>query len=120
MQRGCKKIMVLYKGSKKGSKPGKFNWVMHQYHLGTEEEEKEGEFVVSKVLYQQPKQSDNNNLVVQDSDIMTLQNSPRTPKANPPNPPRPGKSVPRDDFDYSNILLSPALVCGNFCNILVQ
>ncbi|KAG6659574.1 SUPPRESSOR OF GAMMA RESPONSE 1-like isoform X1 [Carya illinoinensis] len=110
VQKGCKKIMVLYKGSKKGSKPGKFNWVMHQYHLGTEEEEKEGEFVVSKILYQQPKQTDNNDgsPVVQDSEIMTLQNSPRTPKANPPHPPRPGKSVLHDDFDHINVLLSPA------------
>jgi hypothetical protein len=30
---------------------------MHQYHLGSQEEEKEGELVVSKVFYQrQPRQ----------------------------------------------------------------
>ncbi|KAI8032643.1 SUPPRESSOR OF GAMMA RESPONSE 1 [Camellia lanceoleosa] len=45
VQTGCKKIMVLYKTSKKGSKPDKSNWVMHQYHLGTDEDEIEGQFV---------------------------------------------------------------------------
>lgn len=121
LQKGFKKIMVLYKSSKNGSKPGKSNWVMHQYHLGTEEEEKEGEFVVSKISYQQPKQYENNDVgpVVEDSDVMTLQNTPRTPKVNPPNPPRPGKSVLRDDFADSSLLPSSAQVGGNFCNILV-
>ncbi|XP_010523400.1 PREDICTED: NAC domain-containing protein 8-like [Tarenaya hassleriana] len=51
VQRGCKKIMVLY-----GGKSGKTNWVMHQYHLGTEEDEKEREYVVSKIFYQQQQQ----------------------------------------------------------------
>jgi hypothetical protein len=122
VQKGCKKIMVLYKSSKKGSKPDKFNWVMHQYHLGTEEEEKDGEFVVSKVFYQQPKQTDNNDsgLVVEDSDIMTLQASPRTPKANPPNPPRPGKSVLSDDVADNNIIPSSAQVGSIICSVLVQ
>ncbi|CAH8358486.1 unnamed protein product [Eruca vesicaria subsp. sativa] len=51
VHRGCKKIMVLYEG-----KAVKTNWVMHQYHLGTDEDEKEGEYVVSKIFYQQPQQ----------------------------------------------------------------
>ncbi|XP_010477912.1 PREDICTED: NAC domain-containing protein 8 [Camelina sativa] len=51
VQRGCKKIMVLY-----GGKAVKTNWVMHQYHLGIEEDEKEGDYVVSKIFYQQPQQ----------------------------------------------------------------
>jgi len=50
---GCKKIMVLYSSLKKGEKHEKTNWVMHQYHLGTGEDEKDGEFVVSKIFYQQ-------------------------------------------------------------------
>ena len=50
IQKGCKKIMVLYKSTKKGSKPDKSNWVMHQYHLGMDEDEKEGEYVVSKIF----------------------------------------------------------------------
>ncbi|KAJ6819764.1 SUPPRESSOR OF GAMMA RESPONSE 1-like [Iris pallida] len=53
---GCKKIMVLYSVLKKGGKPEKTNWVMHQYHLGTGEDEKDGEFVVSKVFFQQQQQ----------------------------------------------------------------
>ncbi|KAH0984670.1 hypothetical protein GBA52_011847 [Prunus armeniaca] len=67
VQKGCKKIMVLYKSSKKGSKADKSNWVMHQYHLGTEDGEKEGEYVVSKIFYQQHKQSEtnDNNLVIE-------------------------------------------------------
>uniref|UniRef100_M4D7L0 NAC domain-containing protein n=2 Tax=Brassica campestris TaxID=3711 RepID=M4D7L0_BRACM len=51
VQRGCKKIMVLYEG-----KSVKTNWVMHQYHLGTDEDEKDGQYVVSKIFYQQPQQ----------------------------------------------------------------
>lgn len=56
-QKGCKKILVLYTNFGKHRKPEKTNWVMHQYHLGLQEEEKEGELVVSKVFYQtQPRQ----------------------------------------------------------------
>eukprot|EP01018_Ginkgo_biloba_P002491 Gb_00530 [translate_table: standard] len=56
-QKGCKKILVLYTNFGKQRKPEKTNWVMHQYHLGLQEEEKEGELVVSKVFYQtQPRQ----------------------------------------------------------------
>ncbi|GMI97772.1 NAC domain containing protein 75 [Hibiscus trionum] len=56
-QKGCKKILVLYTNFGKNRKPEKTNWVMHQYHLGLHEEEKEGELVVSKIFYQtQPRQ----------------------------------------------------------------
>ena len=55
--RGYKKILVLYTNYGKQKKPEKTNWVMHQYHLGSDEEEKDGELVVSKVFYQtQPRQ----------------------------------------------------------------
>ncbi|KAI4333915.1 hypothetical protein L6164_018666 [Bauhinia variegata] len=55
--KGFKKILVLYTNYGKQRKPDKTNWVMHQYHLGNNEEEKEGELVVSKVFYQtQPRQ----------------------------------------------------------------
>jgi hypothetical protein len=50
-QKGCKKILVLYTNFGKHRKPEKTNWVMHQYHLG-DQEEKDGELVVSKVFYQ--------------------------------------------------------------------
>ncbi|KAF9680486.1 hypothetical protein SADUNF_Sadunf06G0126200 [Salix dunnii] len=56
-QKGCKKILVLYTNFGKNRRPEKTNWVMHQYHLGQLEEEKEGELVVSKIFYQtQPRQ----------------------------------------------------------------
>nr|QSX80187.1 secondary wall-associated NAC domain protein 2 [Vitis vinifera] len=55
--KGYKKILVLYTNYGKQRKPEKTNWVMHQYHLGNNEEEKDGELVVSKVFYQtQPRQ----------------------------------------------------------------
>ncbi|KAL6984713.1 hypothetical protein U1Q18_049344 [Sarracenia purpurea var. burkii] len=56
-QKGCKKILVLYTNFGKNRRPEKTNWVMHQYHLGQHEEEREGELVVSKIFYQtQPRQ----------------------------------------------------------------
>ncbi|BAT73683.1 hypothetical protein LR48_Vigan01g054900 [Vigna angularis] len=55
--KGFKKILVLYTNYGRQKKPEKTNWVMHQYHLGSNEEEKDGELVVSKVFYQtQPRQ----------------------------------------------------------------
>ncbi|KAF5746900.1 putative NAC domain transcriptional regulator superfamily protein [Tripterygium wilfordii] len=91
VQKGWKKIMVLYKAAKI-SKPDKSNWVVHQYHLGPEEDERGGEYVVSKIFHQQPKQSDKNDdsPVNEVRDGLALQTSPRTPNPNPPNPPRPG------------------------------
>ncbi|XP_015692934.1 NAC domain-containing protein 4-like isoform X1 [Oryza brachyantha] len=50
--RGCKKILVLYTNFGKKRKSEKTNWVMHQYHLGELEDEREGELIVSKVFYQ--------------------------------------------------------------------
>ncbi|XP_002975901.2 NAC domain-containing protein 82 isoform X2 [Selaginella moellendorffii] len=55
---GWKKIMVLYTNFKKKSKPKKTNWVIHQYHVGIHEDEREGELVMSKVFFQtQPRGS---------------------------------------------------------------
>ncbi|WOL14528.1 NAC domain-containing protein [Canna indica] len=57
MLKGFKKILVLYTNYGKQRKPEKTSWIMHQYHLGADEEEKDGELVVSKVFYQtQPRQ----------------------------------------------------------------
>jgi hypothetical protein len=50
-QKGFKKILVLYTNFGKHRKPEKTNWVMHHYNLG-DQEEKDGELVVSKVFYQ--------------------------------------------------------------------
>ncbi|XP_057498774.1 NAC domain-containing protein 73-like [Actinidia eriantha] len=55
--KGFKKILVLYTNYGRQKKPEKTNWVMHQYHLGDNEEERDGELVASKVFYQtQPRQ----------------------------------------------------------------
>ncbi|KAK7246443.1 hypothetical protein RIF29_41311 [Crotalaria pallida] len=62
--KGFKKILVLYTNYGRQKKPEKTNWVMHQYHLGSSEEEKDGELVVSKVFYQtQPRQCGNNSFI---------------------------------------------------------
>jgi hypothetical protein len=62
--KGFKKILVLYTNYCKQGKPEKTNWVMHQYHLGSNEEERDGELVASKVFYQtQPRQSGNSNSI---------------------------------------------------------
>ncbi|XP_013596124.1 PREDICTED: NAC domain-containing protein 10-like isoform X1 [Brassica oleracea var. oleracea] len=54
---GFKKILVLYTNYGRQKKPEKTNWVIHQYHLGHSEDEKDGEPVLSKVFYQtQPRQ----------------------------------------------------------------
>ncbi|KAK9267224.1 hypothetical protein L1049_009645 [Liquidambar formosana] len=59
--KGFKKILVLYTNYGRQRKPEKTNWVMHQYHLGNNEEEKDGELVVSKVFFQtQPRQCGSN------------------------------------------------------------
>nr|QSD99852.1 NAC family transcription factor [Melilotus albus] len=58
--KGFKKILVLYTNYGRQGKPEKTNWVMHQYHIGNTEEERDGELVASKVFYQtQPRQHAN-------------------------------------------------------------
>ncbi|XP_047341299.1 SUPPRESSOR OF GAMMA RESPONSE 1 [Impatiens glandulifera] len=91
VQRGCKKIMVLYLSAAKGEKAEKTNWVMHQYHLGTEEDEKDGEYIISKVFYQQlqgkqTEKIDNDFLKCNDPVIVKV--DPVTPKSVTPDPPR--------------------------------
>ncbi|XP_006408528.2 SUPPRESSOR OF GAMMA RESPONSE 1 isoform X2 [Eutrema salsugineum] len=97
VQRGCKKIMVLYKSARKGSKPEKSNWVLHQYHLGTEGNEI-GDYVVSKITYQQQKLGD-------EGESSGVRGGPRTPKTNTPTPPRPlaGAAADEEAFDDANI-----------------
>jgi len=65
--KGFKKILVLYTNYGRKRKPEKTNWVMHQYHLGSTEEEKDGELVVSKIFYQtQPRQCGNNPIIIEE------------------------------------------------------
>ncbi|GFP99754.1 NAC domain-containing protein 8 [Phtheirospermum japonicum] len=106
VQKGFKKIMVLYGSSKRGSKPDKCNWVMHQYHLGADEDETEGEFVVSKIFYQTQKENDKSEaplVVVEESDVVGMfQVTPKTPMTNTPDLPRPENTPPSDSIssDY--------------------
>ncbi|KAJ0714089.1 putative transcription factor NAM family [Helianthus annuus] len=97
VQQGCKKIMVLYVSQVNGGKAEKTNWVMHQYHLGTGEDEKEGEYVISKVFYQQQPQSKPNGkdeeIVVADFVAPVVKVDPVTPKSMTPEPPRAEKWV---------------------------
>ncbi|KAG0454982.1 hypothetical protein HPP92_024274 [Vanilla planifolia] len=88
--KGWKKIMVLYRSSGKHCKPGKANWVVHQYHLGADEEEKDCELVVSKIFYQQTKHIDkiDTTQVPQELDALGIRNGPRTPNTMTPVPPR--------------------------------
>lgn len=89
VQRGCKKIMVLYISPVRGRKSEKTNWVMHQYHLGTGEDEKEGEYVISKVSYQQQltKQIDKGEEEISEAIHMTsVKVDPVTPKSVTPEP----------------------------------
>ncbi|KAL6521790.1 hypothetical protein OROGR_018359 [Orobanche gracilis] len=98
IQKGFKKIMVLYVASRRGSKPDKRHWVMHQYHIGAHEDETEGEFVVSKIFYQPQKENDRDEtcLVVEGCDVGTGQVIPKTPMTNTPDPPRPETTPPSD------------------------
>lgn len=96
VQRGCKKIMVLYCSPVKGGKPEKTSWVMHQYHLGTEEDETEGEYVISKVFYQQQqlKQSGKEEEHTPEAiDAAIVKVDPVTPKSATPDPPRAERRV---------------------------
>ncbi|KAM7279993.1 hypothetical protein ACFE04_007127 [Oxalis oulophora] len=97
---GWKKIMVLYTTSKKG-RPVKGNWVLHQLHLGAEEDEQQGEYVVSRIMYKCEE-----SLLSEDLDKTTPRTPsactiPRTPSAYTPDPPRPG-SLLVDDYVVDN------------------
>ncbi|KAK8657629.1 hypothetical protein V6N13_035858 [Hibiscus sabdariffa] len=114
VQRGCKKIMVLYMTMAKGGKAEKTNWVMHQYHLGTDEDEKDGEYVISKIFLQQQqqqtKQADKTEQdVPETTDTMIVKVDPVTPKSVTPDPPRTGRQCHEYDQgqDYTVSCLNP-------------
>lgn len=95
VMKGWKKILVLYKSLQTGSKPDKTDWVMHQYHLGLEENETVGKYVVSKILYQmKTKHMENSETEIanEEFDAFTARNGPKTPKANTPKPCRTNNS----------------------------
>lgn len=108
IQKGCKKIMVLYRSSRNRSKPVKSNWVMHQYHLGTEEDERDGEYVVSKIYYQQLMHNgkDADCIAVKESNPLAFAYGPKTPKTPTPNPPKAGNFILSDDVSDDNMFSS--------------
>nr|AFN55278.1 NAC domain-containing protein [Tamarix hispida] len=106
IHKGCKKIMVLYKGSKKGAKPERSHWVMHQYHLGTIEDENEGEYVVSKIIHQPPKQSEDTGAAVAEEESLPLVSISAGPETPNPCPPKPGNSFPSYDANVEDLPLS--------------
>ncbi|CAA3032368.1 NAC domain-containing 73 isoform X1 [Olea europaea subsp. europaea] len=130
-QKGCKKILVLYTNFGKNRKPEKTNWVMHQYHLGQHEEEKEGELVVSKIFYQtQPRQCNWSEKSSQFSsgaaDVETGNSDPKSRKDRG-NWPSEDIILHRDEFSaaagasmssYSAIDIQPLKSADHFSNIL--
>jgi hypothetical protein len=84
--------MVLYMSLVRGGKAEKTNWVMHQYHLGTAEDEQDGEYVISKIFYQQQQQVKQGEKIDQDFpesiDPIIVKVDPVTPKSVIPDPPR--------------------------------
>lgn len=122
VQIGYKKILVLYANSKKGSQPDKCNWVMHQYHLGTDEDEKGGQYVVSKIFFQPRKESDKNetSLVIEGPDLGSGDVIPSTPRTNTPYPPRPENTSPSDVVIYDYTIRSLVQVGSNFYVLVLQ
>ncbi|KAK1438811.1 hypothetical protein QVD17_04622 [Tagetes erecta] len=106
VQIGCKKILVLYGTVVGGSKPCKMKWVMHQYHLGNNEDEKEGEYVVSKIFYQAQKNigEDTNYYVGVANEVYC---DPTTPIIDASDPLRPGKTPLYEDITCDYAISSP-------------
>lgn len=91
VQKGCKKIMVLYMSMVRGGKAEKTNWVMHQYHLGTEEDEKDDNYVISKIFYQQQQAKYGDKIeqdILESTGAIIPKVDPVTPKSVTPDPPR--------------------------------
>ena len=132
-KKGWKKILVLYKGSKRrGGKIDRDNWVMHQYHLGADEDEADGELVVSKVFYQLlAKKNDKSGMDdvelgsepsaakidprTPNSEPSVSKIDPRTPKTDPPQPHLPSNS-PCNTEQYTPIQVdqvNPITTCDD-------
>ncbi|KAL4360875.1 hypothetical protein GQ457_04G033580 [Hibiscus cannabinus] len=105
VHKGWKKIMVLHKLSKRVRKSEKSNWVMHQYHLGADQEEHDWEYVVSKILYRQPKQTkkSDDSISIEEPNNSSSRGGPSTLKTITPNPPRPRKSMTYEGDIYGDI-----------------
>ncbi|XP_044947257.1 NAC domain-containing protein 73-like [Hordeum vulgare subsp. vulgare] len=115
--KGWKKILVLYKGSRKGGgKAEKTNWRMHQYHLGVDQDEKQEKLVVSKVFYQFPSNDDGQPLICsgnKEYDSFPGENDPTTPITYPAQTRRPNGSPSeteiRNPLKQSLAILDPTV-----------
>ncbi|KAF3431789.1 hypothetical protein FNV43_RR26525 [Rhamnella rubrinervis] len=103
VQRGCKKIMVLYMSVVRGGKPEKTNWVMHQYHLGTEEDEKDGEYVISKIFFQVKQGEKADQDISESVDAIITKVDPVTPE-----PPRNEQRHSKFELGQDNTVICPA------------
>ncbi|RLN07001.1 NAC domain-containing protein 73-like [Panicum miliaceum] len=112
VKKGWKEIMVLYKSSQRGGKPDRAHWVMHQYHLGEEEDEKDGDLVVSRIFYQMPNKStevSETETAYDEPDASASVIGPKTPKTNIPQPRHPDNS-PCETEQNASILQDPLLL----------
>lgn len=90
--------MVLYANAKGAARPGKAKWVMHQYHIGPEEDELEGQLVVSKIFYQQHSAATHSEIECgEESEMLGVKVDPRTPNTSTPLPPRLTEDSPKED-----------------------
>ena len=60
-QTGSKKVLVLH--TNKNFDQQRTNWVMHQYHLGDLEQEKELEMVLCRIFYQTNTRARSKNII---------------------------------------------------------
>lgn len=111
VQKGCKKIMVLYMSFAKGGRAEKTNWVMHQYHLGTEEDERDGEYVISKIFHQQQNVKQGEVTEQEAPEIIdTIKVDPHTPNSATPEPPRIESRCVDVDPEQDSIITSTSVL----------
>ena len=91
----------------KGGRAEKTNWVMHQYHLGTEEDERDGEYVISKIFYQQQNVKHGEVTEQEIPQIVdAVKVDPRTPKSATPEPPRVECRCVNVDQEQDSVVIS--------------
>ena len=69
-QTGSKKVLVLH--TNKNFDQQRTNWVMHQYHLGDLEQEKERELVLCKIFYQTNTRARSKKIISYSSLVLVL------------------------------------------------
>ena len=103
--------MVLYVSTVKGGKPKKTNWVMHQYHLGTGEDEQNREYVVSKLFFQQQFKLEEAN-----AQELTNTDALETIVAEADLPDLPEPTMEEDDDEHISSISNQEVFHNNECN----